>query len=854
MLNLREYQNKAKSLPDLINFAFLVGEMPVFGKNLGIGFTKSGALLAAFEYAGPDMESSSPAELEGLSFQINHALNRLGDGWAVWIDMIRQPTTDYVSESECHFTDVASTLIDAERRAQYRSESAHFITRYVLTFCYTTPADVEQKITDSLVIGGSKSDSNLDEYIKVFATDVENAMSIIKAACDNKVKPYNSAELLTHIHGALTGDYHKLGVPRVPAFLDTVVGAHDLVGGFEPKIDDKEVRCVAIDGFPLESFPTILESMANLPIPMRWSIKFVFIDPVAAVKKLSDIRNKWYAKRKGIGGEIASAMSSGASSPTFQNQDAVNQAADADIAVSEASEGLVRFGSMTAVIVLFADDAKTVSERVKIIRSYINNLGFTTRLEKVNSLEAFMGSVPGQLAENIRRPLMNTMNLADFMPSTSIWAGDERNQNPFYAQTVTDAMGRQKKIYAPPLFYGATSGDTPFRFSLHVGDVGHTLIAGPTGAGKSTLLALIAAQHLRYKNSKVFAFDKGASIYPLTLATGGTYYEPGGENSTLYFAPLSRVHESDAERSWAASYIESLCVLQNMALTPQHTRAINDGLKALASSKSSRSMTDFLNFLQDRDLKAALTYYTMLGTADKILDAKTDSLKLSERITTIEVEHLMNLGNKIAVPVLLYLFRRIESMLDGSPSLIILDEAWALLDNPVFSAKIREWLKVLRKKNCAVIFATQSLADLQNNPLKPVLMESCPTKILLPNREAASSNLIGLYHDIGLNDYQVNFLRNSTPKSDYYIISPAGRRRISLSLGPVAQAFTCASGRQDLQRVKDLHEAYGDRWILEWLRERLPERTKSGESIRDGWVQYANELFYEFDEKRKLAV
>lgn len=829
MLNLREYQNKAKSFPDLINFAFLIDESKLFEKPLGIGLTKSSALMCAFSYAGPDVESSSPEELNFLSAQINHALNRLGTGWSAWIDMIREPTTNYTPESECYFTDVASILIDAERRAAYESEKSHYTTRYVMTFSYTLPADSSEKLAAAMVEGGSKVTKSLDEYIKIFVGNIESVAGIIKSIAT--VTPYSASQLLTHIHGDITGDYHKLGVPKVPAFLDTVVGAHDLVGGFEPKIDGQEIRCIAIDGFPQESFPTILESLSNLPIPLRWSIRFNFLDPTDAEKKLTKIRLQWFQKRHGIGSQIMQSVSNSEGS-AFQNSDALMMTSDADGAITEASSGVVRFGGMTAVIVIIAPDAKTAADRVGIVKSFINNLGFVTRVETVNALEAYLGSIPGQTWENPRRPLMNTLNLADLMPTTSVWAGDTRNQCPFYADPQT------KKL-APPLFFGATSGDTPFRFSLHVGDVGHTLIAGPTGAGKSTLLALIAAQHLRYKNSKVFAFDKGASIYPLTLATGGTYYEPGGDTSDLHFAPLSRVHESESEKTWATEYVENLCVIQGVTPNPSQRRAINDAIQALAVGESERSMTTFLMLLQDFDLKNALSYYDITGTAGQILSAESDSLNLAARLTTIEVDHLMNLGSKIAVPVLLYLFRRIEKMLDGSPALIVLDEAWALLDNPIFAAKIREWLKVLRKRNCAVIFATQSLADLQNNPLKPVLFESCPTKILLPNREAASSGLIGLYRDIGLNDFQVRFLQTSTPKSDYYIISPEGRRRISLSLGPVALAFVGASGKKDLLRVNELHAAYGKKWILEWLAERLPERVKSG------WISYANQLFDE---------
>ena len=85
-------------------------------------------------------------------------------------------------------------------------------------------------------------------------------------------------------------------------------------------------------------------------------------------------------------------------------------------------------------------------------------------------------SLPGHVYANVRQPPVSTLNLAHLIPLSAVWAGPERDEH----------------FAAPPLFFAKTEGSTPFRFSLHVGDVGHTLIVGPTGAGKSVLLALAA--------------------------------------------------------------------------------------------------------------------------------------------------------------------------------------------------------------------------------------------------------------------------------------------------------------------------------------------------------------------------
>lgn len=835
MLRLSEYRPKAKGLPDLLNIAFLVGAPRVHNQAMAVALTKSSMLMGGFTYAGPDLESSSPSDLDILSAQLNHALARLGSGWAVWVDMIREPTIDYPAESECFFSDPVSALIDDKRRRQHIAEGSHFISRYAIVFGWTLPTDAESRLLKAVVSNSSQKSDSMKEYISRFASEIETIVGVFRGACIVNMLGANG--LLTHIHGAITGDYHTVGAPKIPAFLDAVLGAHDLIGGFEPKIDGQEIRVVSFAGWPQETRPDILESLSNLPFPLRYNIRFLFLDPTESQKLLTVHRRNWFQKRHGVGSQISQIM--GGEGSSFVNTDALNMTADADAALSEASSGVVRYGMMTSNVIIVAPNSKTADDRVRQTRQHIDNLGFTTRVETVNALEAWLGSIPGQTFENVRRPLLNSLNLADIMPTTSIWAGSPRNPNP-----LQKVDGRP----APALLFGATSGNTPFRFSLHVGDVGHTLIAGPTGAGKSTLLALIAAQHLRYAGGRVFSFDKGMSIFALTNAVGGAHYEPGSDAGSISFAPLCRVSESAAERAWAEGYIEELCTIQNVPIDATRRRRIHDAVEALAASSSSKSLSDFVNLVQDEEIRAALHFYTLSGRSGSLLDAQIDTLSLSgQRFTTFELDHLLQAGEAsklIAVPVLLYLFHRIEQSLDGSPTLILLDEAWVMLDHPIFSDKIREWLKTLRKANAAVVFATQSLADLRSSPLKPVLLESCPTKILLPNREAAGENIAPLYHEIGLNAWQIRLLQTAIPKSDYYVISPSGRRRITLALGPVALAFVGVSDKESIARVRQLVADHGERWPIKWLTQNLPRELQ-------GWVTYADHLFVMHEKARE---
>ena len=153
--------------------------------------------------------------------------------------------------------------------------------------------------------------------------------------------------------------------------------------------------------------------------------------------------------------------------------------------------------------------------------------------------------------------------------------------------------------------------------------------------------------------------------------------------------------------------------------------------------------------------------------------------------------------------VLHYLFARFDERFDGVPTLLILDEAWLFLDDPVFAARIRQWLKTLRKKNVSVIFATQSLADIKGSSIAPAIIESCASRIFLPNPQATEPQIKTIYQGFGLNNRQIEIVATAVPKRDYYYQSRLGNRLFDLDLGPATLAFAGASTPQD-QRDMDV--------------------------------------------------
>ncbi|MCA3581885.1 MAG: conjugal transfer protein TrbE, partial [Bradyrhizobium sp.] len=443
----------------------------------------------------------------------------------------------------------------------------------------------------------------------------------------------------------------------------------------------------------------------------------------------------------------------------------------------------------------------------RLVEKVIQGRDFTVIVEGMNGVETWLGSLPGHVYANVRTPPISTLNLAHMIPLSAVWAGPEWDEH----------------FRAPPLFYARTEGSTPFRFSLHVGDVGHTLIVGPTGAGKSVLLALMALQFRRYDRAQVFAFDFGGSIRAAALACGGDWQDLGtslaedGVGAVL-LQPLARIDEP-AERNWAAEWLQAILASEGVTIDPPTKEHLWSALTSLSTAPAAeRTLTGLAVLLQSHALKQALAPYCIGGPFGRLLDAEVEHLGEAS-FQAFETEGLT--GSAAAPAVLSYLFHRIEGRLDGSPTMIIIDEGWLVLDSPAFAAQLREWLKTLRKKNASVVFATQSLADIETSAIAPAIIESCPTRIFLPNERAVEPQILSIYRRFGLNDRQIEIVARATPKRDYYCQSARGNRLFELGLGEVALAFTATSSKSDQLAIGELTEAHGTAgFAATWLRHR----------------------------------
>jgi type IV secretion system protein VirB4 len=790
MMNLAEYRRRPALLADYLPWAALVAK--------GVVLNKDGSFQRTARFRGPDLDSATPAELVGTTARLNNALRRLGSGWAIFVEAQRDAANRY---PESRFPDAVSALVDAERKAQFEEEGAHFESAYYLTLCWLPPAEDAARAEAWLYEGRAKGGVDGREVLRGFIDRTSRVLQLVEGFVPDAAW-LDDAETLTYLHSCISTKRHRVRVPEVPMHLDALLVDEPLAGGLEPRLGGRHLRTLSVIGFPTATFPGVLDELNQLAFPYRWATRAIMLDKTDATRLLTKIRRQWFAKRKSVASILKEVMTNEAT--TLLDTDAANKALDADAALQELGSDTIGEAYVTATLTVWDADPRTADEKLRLVEKVIQGRDFTCIVETVNAIEAWLGSLPGQTYANVRQPPISTLNLAHMIPLSAVWAGPERDEH----------------LGAPPLFIAKTEGSTPFRFSLHVGDVGHTLIVGPTGAGKSVLLALMALQFRRYAASQVFAFDFGGSIRAAAIAMGGDWHDLGGALSddgtnNVALQPLAVIDDA-AERAWAAEWIAAILAREGLTVTPDAKEHLWTALNSLASAPSGeRTLTGLAVLLQSSALKQALRPYCIGGPFGRLLDAEAERLGKAD-VQAFETEGLI--GSAAAPAVLSYLFHRIEGRLSGAPTLLIIDEGWLALDDTGFAEQLREWLKTLRKKNASVVFATQSLADVAGSAIAAALIESCPTRLFLPNERAIEPQITAVYRQFGLNDRQIEIIARATPKRDYYCQSRRGNRLFELGLGEAALAFTAASSKSDQAAIADLFAAHGaDGFAAAWL-------------------------------------
>jgi type IV secretion system protein VirB4 len=773
---LDEARRRPAVLADHLPWAALVAP--------GVVLNKDGSFLTGLRFRGPDLESATEDELMAVRARLNNVLRRLGSGWCLHVEARRRAAEAYPA------TDIpvpVAWLVDAERQAAFERAEPAFETDFRLALTWLPPADEARRAERLLLDGLGRADRDWRVALDAFRRQANGVLDLLSDTLP-EAERLDDAALLAWLHASVSTRAHPVAPGTTPVFLDAALSDEPLTGGLSPRLGGHSLQVVSVRALPAATRPGLLDALSAMPFAYRWTVRWIGLDKADAEREIVRLRKRWFAKRKGVGVLLREAVTK--EEVPLLDTDASGKTEECDGALAALGGDVCAFGYLTLTVTILDPDPVLAGEKARAVEAALNARGLVARVEDLNAVEAWLGSLPGEPYADVRRPLVSSLNLADLLPVSAVWAGP-----------ATDAC-----LGGPPLAVARTTGSTPFRLVLHVGDVGHTMVVGPTGAGKSSLLAFLALQWFRYPDARVVFLDKGRSARAATLAAGGTWtaLEPGAD---IALQPFARV-DDPAERAWAVEWVEDSVRRAGVAVTPRVREEIWAALRALAEAPvEQRSLTVFCALVQDRAVAAGLEPLTLKGPHGSLLDGAGGRL-VPSRFDTFELEMLMATPSVVG-PVLAALFHDLERGFDGRPTLLVLDEAWLFLDDTAFAGQIRAWLKTLRKKRVAVLFATQSLDDVAASSIAATLIESCPTQIFLPNPRALEPASAPLYQGFGLNRRQLELIAYAAPKRAYYWRQPQGRRLFDLKLSGAALAVCGASAPEDQALIDHALERAG---------------------------------------------
>jgi len=599
------------------------------------------------------------------------------------------------------------------------------------------------------------------------------------------------SEVLEFLGYLLSHEARAVQLPKGP--IDCTLGTKRITFGrdaFEirgPADSDRTLGAMlSIKEYAPETAAGMLDGLLRLPHAFVLTESFAFVDRQRALGALSLQRR--------------------------QLRNAEDEAVSLEVELEDASDrlasGQLAFGEHHLTLCVQGRNLDELDQAVSAASAELTALGILVVREDLNLEPAFWAQLPGNFALIARRALISSANFAGLSSFHNFPAGALAGHHWGSALTVLE-----------------TSARTPYALSLHEGDLGNFTVIGPSGSGKTVLLGFLMAQAQRFSPRSVF-FDKDRGAEIFVRALGGRYarLEPGQSTG---MNPL-QLPDTPANRAFLCEWL-ALLVRQGDArsggdasvLAAHERRVIAEAVDANFAAPPELRQLAHLEALfrgQERGGETSLgsRLRPWFGDGDRawLFDHPCDALELEHRTLGFDLTYL--LGDPIGcVPTLAYLFHRIDTRLDGHPTLLFLDEGWKALDDPLFENRLRDWLKTVRKKNGLVGFGTQSASDALDSRIADTLREQCPTQIFLPNRKATPEAYCGGF---GLSSRELELVRTLPDTSRAFLLKQGSGSVVArLDLAGLEDLIAVLSGREQSVALLDrLRRELGDA-PAQWL-------------------------------------
>jgi type IV secretion system protein VirB4 len=578
------------------------------------------------------------------------------------------------------------------------------------------------------------------------------------------------------------------------------------------KADGHHVKVLTLtNAAPDESCPRMFSDLlavdADFHVVTEWKR---FKDGAAVVKKQADFMWKM---RIGIVKQMANAAKSSAEAAKPEerkNKAQLENVDELDTAFADIQNRGLSVGNYSLTVVVHDEDRSKMERGATEIKTVFGKREFHLFEERHNLFRALWATVPGgSVFQRRKLKLMNT-NAADYALVWKPLEGDELNQH----------------LRAENLMVLETSERTAYGFNFHVGDVGHTEIVGQTGSGKSYFLKS-ALDNLRKYDPYVVAFVMGGGFEFLVKRLGGVYCGLGRneiDRGRLPFKLNPFAGEgTDEDVEFLAEFVRLLLEQDGPALTAEQLNDLDVQVKSMFMLPAEHRRLASLMLAPD-DLQPRLMRWVHGlgerhdGKSAWLFDNAEDTLKLSD-FHCFDLEG-MDEHPAITEALMFYLLHQVNRQVFGRAAsrlkVIVIDEAWAFFRNPLFTEAMKRFLKTARKRNGIVIFATQSLDDLERCEITGVLRDSCLTKVLLANPALDRAKYKEWF---GLKDREIDVVANLEPKGPMLVKKPSGSKVVRLRVGPEKHWMYADDPQANAQRAMAIQE-HGERWLEALMEER----------------------------------
>lgn len=530
---------------------------------------------------------------------------------------------------------------------------------------------------------------------------------------------------------------------------------------------------ISLKDYPARTAPGLLDGVLRLPMEMVLTESFAFVDRQAALDRMG----------------LALRRLKAAEDDAFSLRGELAQARD------DVGAGRAAYGEHHLTILAKAETLDQLDANVADVQSALSEAGGVAVREDVNLEPSFWAQFPGNFKYIGRRAMISAGNFAGLAS--------------FHNHPTGQADGNH---WGPAIAVLETTAFGPYHFNFHNGDLGNFTVIGPSGSGKTVLLTFLLAQAERLK-PRIAYFDKDRGAEPFIRAVGGRYdvLSPGEPTG---FNPLA-LPDTPLNRAFLGEWLAQLLTTDGDTLDSEDRAMIADAVDANYAQAPAHRRLRYLRELfrgarrpSAGDLSARLAAWCDGGDHAWLFDNAEDLVDIDARIVGFDMTKLLD-SPAVRIPAMMYLFHRVEQRLDGSPALIVVDEGWKALDDPVFVRRIKDWEKTIRKRNGLVGFCTQSASDALDSRIASSIIEQAATQIFFPNSRAKAADYVDGF---GLTEHEYELVRTLPDTSRCFLIKRGDHSvvaRLDLT-GLSGELAVLAGTERTVRRLDALRQQVGD--------------------------------------------